>query len=447
MARNMTDGNPVKHIISFAFPLLLGNLFQQTYNIVDAAIVGRYLGPESLAAVGASSSVQFLVLGFCIGICAGFAIPVAQRFGAKEYKSMRGYVFNGAVLTALIGAIVTLICVILCTQILHILLTPNDIFKNAYIYLVIIFAGIPFSLLYNYLSGILRAIGDSKTPFLFLAISVALNIILDLFLIIVVKLGCAGAAIATIAAQGVSGLLCLIYIKRKIKLLHLSKKDCHFNGKYSVRLLVMGVPMGLQFSITAIGSMVMQSANNGLGSVYISAFTAAMRIKQLFMCPFDALATAVSTFCSQNLGAGKIDRIKLGIRKGVMIGVLYGIFAGVILIFSGRILSLMFVSSKAVAVLDASAKYLACLGFFYWALGILNVCRLCVQGIGYSGRAVLSGAVEMVARIFVSSVFVPIYGFNAICFADQAAWVMACMYIVPVCMWCVRKEQRNKKAV
>ncbi len=443
----MTEGNPVKHMISFAFPLLLGNLFQQTYNIVDAAIVGRYLGPKSLAAVGASSSVQFLVLGFCIGICAGFAIPVAQRFGAKEYKSMRGYVFNGAVLTALVGIIVTLICVILCTQILHLLLTPDDIFKNAYIYLVIIFAGIPFSLLYNYLSGILRAIGDSRTPFLFLAISVALNIILDLFLIIVVKLGCAGAAIATIAAQGVSGIMCLAYIKRKIKLLHLSKKDCHFNGKFASRLLVMGVPMGLQFSITAIGSMVMQSANNGLGSVYISAFTAAMRIKQLFMCPFDALATAVSTFCSQNLGAGKIERIKLGIKKGVMIGVLYGIFAGVILICSGRILSLMFVSSEAVDVLDASAKYLACLGFFYWALGILNVCRLCVQGIGYSGRAVLSGAVEMVARIFVSSVFVPIYGFNAICFADQAAWVMACMYIVPVCIWCINKEQRNKKVV
>lgn len=447
MAKNMTEGNPVKHMISFAFPLLLGNLFQQTYNIVDAAIVGRYLGPKSLAAVGASSSVQFLVLGFCIGICAGFAIPVAQRFGAKEYKSMRGYVFNGAVLTALVGIIVTLICVILCTQILHLLLTPDDIFKNAYIYLVIIFAGIPFSLLYNYLSGILRAIGDSRTPFLFLAISVALNIILDLFLIIVVKLGCAGAAIATIAAQGVSGIMCLAYIKRKIKLLHLSKKDCHFNGKFASRLLVMGVPMGLQFSITAIGSMVMQSANNGLGSVYISAFTAAMRIKQLFMCPFDALATAVSTFCSQNLGAGKIERIKLGIKKGVMIGVLYGIFAGVILICSGRILSLMFVSSEAVDVLDASAKYLACLGFFYWALGILNVCRLCVQGIGYSGRAVLSGAVEMVARIFVSSVFVPIYGFNAICFADQAAWVMACMYIVPVCIWCINKEQRNKKVV
>ena len=445
MAKSMTEGKPLKLILQFAMPLLAGNIFQQTYNIADAAIVGNYLGTNALAAVGASASVQFLVMGFCIGICCGFGIPIAQRFGAKDYKAMRSCIFHAGFLTIIVSAILTLTCALLCRPILNILSTPDDIYNNAYIYLLILFLGIPFTMLYNLLSGILRSVGDSNTPFMFLVFSTILNILLDLFCIIVLKWGCAGAAIATITAQAISGILCFVYIWKKFQVLKLSKEDCRIKGSVVTNMLVMGVPMGLQYSVTAIGSMVMQSANNGLGSVYISGFTAGMRIKQFAMCPFDAIATAVSTFCSQNLGAGKPARIKKGLREGIITGVLYGIFAGTVLIFFGGLLSRIFISADETEVLAASAKYLRCLGFFYWALGILNVCRMTVQGIGYPGRAILSGAVEMVARIAVSKIFVPLYGFTAICFADQSAWVSAVLYIVPVCFLCIKRISKEKQ--
>lgn len=445
MAKSMTEGKPLKLILQFALPLLLGNIFQQTYNIVDAAIVGRYLGTKALASVGASASVQFLVMGFCIGICCGFGIPIAQRFGAKDYDAMRSFIFHGGFLSVIVAVLLTTLCALLCPQILELLSTPADIYSNAYSYLLVMFLGIPFTILYNLLSSILRAVGDSKTPFLFLVISTVLNILLDLFFIIILKWGCAGAAIATITAQAVSGILCFIYIWKKFSILKLSKKDCKVKGSAIRMMLIMGVPMGLQYSITAIGSMVMQSANNGLGSVYVSGFTAAMRIKQFAMCPFDAIATAVSTFCSQNLGAGKMERIKQGLRQGIATGVAYGAGIGLVVIFFGGILSQLFISKEETEVLAASAQYLRCLGYFFWSLGILNVCRMCVQGLGYSGLAIFSGAIEMVARIVVSLVFVPKYEFDAICFADQSAWVSAVFYIVPVCIYCVRKISKEAK--
>ena len=426
MATSMVKGNPMKLMLQFAFPLLIGNLLQQTYNIIDAAIVGQALGPEALASVGASSSVQFLVLGFCMGSCTGFSVPVAKYFGAGKLDKMRDYIFNGALLAALIAAVLTTFCSLLCAPILHLLSVPSDIFADAYAYPLVIFLGIPFSILYNYLSSILRAVGDSRTPFLFLAFSAILNIFLDLFCIIILHLGCAGAAIATISAQ----------------LLLPTKENRTLRKDAAQELLAMGIPTGLQFSITAIGSMVMQSANNGLGSVYVSAFTAAMKIKQFMMCPFDAISTAASVFCSQNLGAGQSKRIHQGLRQGVLVGVGYGAFAGVIMILFGRPLTKLFIVSSAFEAINASAKYLRCLGFFYWMLGILNVCRMVTQGLGYSGRAVFSGVMEMLARTIVCLGFVGAFGFIAICFADQAAWLAACCYIGPTCLYCVKKSTK-----
>lgn len=446
MTKSMTEGKPLPLVLQFAVPLLIGNLLQQTYNIIDAAIVGRILGPDALAGVGASSSVQFLVLGFCIGVCCGFGIPVARSFGAQDYEKMRSDIFHGMVLTGLFAVVLTVLCALLCPQILRLLSTPEDIYTNAYQYLLIIFLGIPFNLLYNLLSGIFRSVGDSRTPFMFLAFSTVLNIGLDLFFIIVLHLGCAGAALATVISQAVSGILCYLYMRKKMPILRLNRQECRLDGHTVKMMLAMGLPMGLQYSITAIGSMVMQSANNGLGSVYVSGFTAGMRIKQFAMCPFDALATGVSVFCSQNLGAGRIQRIKTGIRRGTLVGILYGVFAGLVLVFFGRTLSLLFVSGENAAILDASAKYLRCLGCFYWSLGILNVCRMSTQGLGFSGRVVFAGMMEMAARIGVSLVLVPIFGFTAICFADQSAWLAACIYIVPTCLHCVRIcEKRAKK--
>lgn len=439
MSNSMTQGNPLKVMLQFAFPLLIGNLLQQTYNIIDAAIVGQSLGAQALASVGASTSVQFLVLGFCMGSCTGFGIPVAKYFGAGDLKHMKNIIFNGAVLTAVIAVIITVLCTLLCPWILQILSVQSDIYANAYSYLMIIFLGLPFTLLYNYLSSILRAVGDSRTPFLFLAFSAVLNIFLDLFFILVAGWGCAGAAFATIAAQAISGILCLIVIIRRMEVLWLSKENRVVRGDSITELLQMGLPTGLQFSITAIGSMVMQSANNGLGGDYVSAFTAGAKLKQFTMCPFDAIATSVSVFCSQNYGAGKIDRIHKGLRQGIAVGVGYGLFAGLILIFAGRPLSMIFVSKDASGVLDASAKYLRCMGYFYWSLGILNVTRMVTQGLGHSGRAFFSGVMEMIARTIVSLGFVETFGYTAICFADQTAWIAACCYIAPTCLYCLKK--------
>ena len=439
MSNSMTQGNPLKVMLQFAFPLLIGNLLQQTYNIIDAAIVGQSLGAQALASVGASTSVQFLVLGFCMGSCTGFGIPVAKYFGAGDLKHMKNIIFNGAVLTAVIAVIITVLCTLLCPWILQVLSVQSDIYANAYSYLMIIFLGLPFTLLYNYLSSILRAVGDSRTPFLFLAFSAVLNIFLDLFFILVADWGCAGAAFATIAAQAISGILCLIVIIRRMEVLWLSKENRVVRGDSITELLQMGLPTGLQFSITAIGSMVMQSANNGLGGDYVSAFTAGAKLKQFTMCPFDAIATSVSVFCSQNYGAGKIDRIHKGLRQGIAVGVGYGLFAGLILIFAGRPLSMIFVSKDASGVLDASAKYLRCMGYFYWSLGILNVTRMVTQGLGHSGRAFFSGVMELIARTIVSLGFVAAFGYTAICFADQTAWIAACCYIAPTCLYCLKK--------
>ena len=443
MAKNMTEGKPIKLILQFAIPLLIGNILQQTYNLIDAALVGKILGEKALAAVGASSSVQFLVMGFCIGVCAGFGVPVAKSFGAGKLKEMRLDIFNAIILVCGLAVILTTACAVLCPWILHMLSVPGDIYADACDYLLIIFLGIPFSLLYNFLASILRSIGDSRTPFIFLAVSTVLNIVLDLVCILVLGWGCAGAAIATVAAQAISGICCLVYIIKKVKILHLEKEARRTDRKSFVKMLVMGFPMGIQYSITAIGSMVMQSANNGLGSVCVSGFTAGMRIKQFAMCPFDAVATGVSVFAGQNLGAKKMDRVRKGIKQGIAISVLYGIAIGLVLIFGGRTLTLMFVDKEAVAVLDASAKYLRCLGCFYWAIGFLNVARMTVQGLGYPGRAIFSGVTEMIARIVVSLVFVPMYGFSAICFADQTAWVSACLYIIPMCIICVKSAEKS----
>lgn len=443
MTKDMTKGSPIRLMLYFALPLLVGNLLQQTYNMVDTAIVGRYLGAQALASVGSTSSVQFLVLGFCMGVCNGFSIPVAKYFGAGDHSRMRHCITHAVVLTAGIAVIFTVACVVLCPQILRLLSVTEDIYADAYAYILVIFCGLPFTLLYNLLSCMLRAVGDSKTPFIFLAFSAVLNIILDLVCIIVFSWGCAGAAIATITSQAVSGICCLIFIFKRFRMLVPKAEDRKLSGNTFGMMIGMGVPMGLQFSITAIGSMVMQSANNGLGSVYVSAFTAAARIKQFAMSPFDAIATSVSVFCSQNAGAGEGARIRRGLFQGLVVGVSYGIVAGLVLIFFGRMLSQIFVTADAADVLDASAKYLRYMGYFYWSLGFLNVCRMCTQGLGFSGRAVFSGVMEMFARIFVSFVFVGSYGYTAICCADQTAWIMACVYIIPMCLHCIRKVCRE----
>ena len=432
---DMTVGSPVSLIIKFMIPMCLGNLFQQFYNIADSIVAGKFIGVNALAAIGSTGSLMFFVTGWLNGLSSGFAILVSQWFGAKQYDKMRHYVAMSIYLAAAFAIVMTIGFEALNEPILRLMNSPEDLMGSVKGYMGIIYAGLIVTAAYNSLAAFLRALGDSKSPLYFLIISAVINVFLDILFIVKIGMGVEGCAYATVIAQAISAVCCLIYIIKKFPILHLKKENFEVSFTSFRYLLAFGIPMGLQFSITAIGSMVMQSANNGLGGDYVSGFTAGVKLKQFTLCPFDAIGTAVSVFCSQNLGAGQSARI-------IALGIGYGVFAGLILIFFGRPLSMIFVSKDAAGVLDASAQYLRCMGFFYWTLGILNITRMVTQGLGYSGRAFFSGVTEMFARTIVSLCFVGQFGYNAICFADQTAWVAACCYIAPTCFYCVKKVTR-----
>ena len=440
----MTEGSPLKLIVQFSLPLLLGNIFQQAYNMVDAAIVGRVLGPASLGAVGSTGSIQFLILGFCFGLTTGFTIPIAQKFGARNYSEMRSYIFHSLALTIGLSALVTVFCSLLCSHIIRWVSVPEEIFHEAWLYLFIIFMGVPFTLTYNMLSGILRAVGDSRTPFVFLVISSVLNIVLDLVFIIVFNWGVAGAALATVLGQAVSGILCVIFILAKFEILHLKKEDCVWNWGKTSRLLGMGLPMGLQFSITAIGSIVIQVSNNKLGSIYVSAFAAGSKIKQLGISPFDAIASAVSTYASQNYGAGNFKRIKNGLLKGTLLSLgVAGLVVCPGMIFFCRELSMIFISAEDAEVLLYCSRYVRAIGYFFWLISLLQVFRLTIQGLGFSNLAIFSGVFEMIVRCAIGFGLVPMLKFNAIIIADPAAWAIAVFWCTPVLLWALRKIGKN----
>ena len=439
--KDMTSGSTMKLILGFAVPLLMGMLFQQVYSLVDTIIVGRFLGVSALAAVGATGSINFLIVGFCQGICNGFALPVAQRFGAKDYDGLRKYVGNSAVLAVLFGGAITLITVIACRPILQLMQTPSDIIDLSYNYIVVIFAGIPAIMLYNILSAYLRSLGDSVTPVIFLVISAGLNIGLDLLFIVTFKWGVFGAAFATVLSQAVSGILCLILIIKKFDILHLKRDDWKLDWDYTRYLLIMGLPMGLQYSITAIGSVILQSSVNTLGSTAVASMTAGSRISMFVVCPFDALGSTMATFGGQNVGAGRLYRLGRGLRSAVTLGAIYSALILVVLIFFGRDLILLFVNASEVTVIAQAKQFLVTNAAFYLMLALVNIVRFLIQGMGFSGFAVFAGVFEMVARALVGLVFVPIFGFIAACFASPLAWIFADCFLIPAFFHCRKKLQ------
>ncbi|MCI7086277.1 MAG: MATE family efflux transporter [Lachnobacterium sp.] len=439
--KDMTSGSTMKLILGFAVPLLMGMLFQQVYSLVDTIIVGRFLGVSALAAVGATGSINFLIVGFCQGICNGFALPVAQRFGAKDYDGLRKYVGNSAVLSIIFGGAITLITVIACRPILELMQTPADIIDLSYHYIVVIFAGIPAIMLYNILSAYLRSLGDSITPVIFLVLSAGLNIGLDLLFIVTFHWGVFGAAFATVLSQAVSGILCLILIIKKFDLLHLKREDWKLDWGYSRYLLIMGLPMGLQYSITAIGSVILQASVNTLGSTAVASMTAGSRISMFVVCPFDALGSTMATFGGQNVGAGRLDRLGRGLRSAVILGAIYSALILVVLIFFGRDLILLFVSAKEAAVIAQAKQFLVTNAAFYLMLALVNIVRFLIQGMGFSGFAVFAGVFEMVARTLVGLVFVPIFGFTAACSANPLAWIFADCFLIPAFFHCRKKLQ------
>ena len=311
----MTTGSPARHILSFAVPLICGYMLQQMYLIIDAAIVGRFIGVGALAAVGASTSITFLILGFCNGCCSGFAIPIAQSFGARDYAAMRSYVYNSIRLSVIIAVVLTILMSLLCTPILQLVETPKDIFGDAYKFLLITFFTIPFIIAYNLLSGWMRSLGNSRVPFYFLVLSSLINIILDFILIVGYKAGVEGAAFATMISQALAAYWCYMYIRKKMPVLLPKAEERNYQKTKVLTLLNNGIPMGLQFSITAIGIIMLQRANNALGTLYVATFVASLRVKYFFTCVLENLGVAMATYCGQNLGARKIQRIVMGIRS------------------------------------------------------------------------------------------------------------------------------------
>lgn len=444
-SREMTAGRALPLIFNFTMPLLMGNLLQQTYSLVDAAIVGKFLGINALASVGASTSVVFLILGFCNGCCGGFGIPVAQKFGARDYSTMRRYVSVSLQLAAVMSVVIAIITSILCGDILLMMRTPDIIFQDAYYYLLITFIGVPCTFFYNLLSSIIRALGDSKTPFWFLLFSTILNILLDLFCILVLDWGVAGAAIATAFSQGVSAVLCYRYMMRRFDILRGTPDERKFNAALARTLMYIGVPMGLQFSITAIGSIMLQSANNALGTACVAAFTAAMRIKMFFMCPLESLGIAMATYTGQNYGAGKPERIWMGVKASALMMIIYWAFTFCVLMLGARTFALLFVEASELEILKDTELFLHISVSFFPVLGLLCILRYTIQGAGYTNLAMLSGVSEMIARVLVSLYAVPAFGYLAVCFGDPTAWIAAVLFLVPAFIFVYRRLLRMRR--
>ena len=430
--KDLTNGPILKNIVKFCLPLMIGNLFQQFYNMADIIIVGQCIDQNALSAVGSVGSLNFLVIGSVIGLCTGFTVPVARCFGAQDFKGLKKYISNIIYATVALALIITVAAVSLTHPLLKMLNTPTDIYQDAYDYIVIIFSGIGATMLYNILASIVRALGDSKTPLYFLIFSSILNICLDLLLIEGFGMRVEGAAIATIFSQLVSGVLCLFYVIKKFPILRTTKETRGFDYKCIQRLLINGIPLALQFSITAIGSVMLQSCVNGLGVNIIAAVTMGGKTQLMITLPSETIGATMTVFCSQNLGAGKIDRIKKGVKRGAALAVGYSIIGFLVARYLGPYISLLFVNGEGnEAVIALAQQYINMGSFFYPVLSLLFLFRNSIQGLGYSSVAMFAGVFELIARAIMGYGFVNTLGYTAACVANPVAWVAADLFLIP----------------
>ena len=384
MKTDMTQGKPVKVLLGFTIPVFIGNVFQQFYNMVDAVVVGKFVGTKALAAVGSTGTIIFLIIGFLLGLTAGFTVLTAQKYGAGKMDEMRQTVGNALILTALISAVMTAVSMTGMHALLKFMHTPDDIFKDAYAYVMIICGGIFAQALYNILASILRALGNSKVPLYFLILSAMLNIVLDLVFIIVFKLGAPGAAWATIISQGVSGVLCLVYIWKFVPELRMKKEDWYFRRNLAAKQIGVGIPMGLQYSITAIGTMMVQSALNMLGSYAVAAFTASH-----------------------------------------FIGIVYSVVVGSFLFFAGKYFAYLFISDNIEEVLPMVAIYVKCVALFFIPLYFVNVLRNGIQGMGYGLLPMMDGVAELAGRGITATIAAGKSSYIGTCLASPVAWIFA----------------------
>lgn len=443
MTKDMTVGNPMKLILLFSLPVLLGNLFQQFYSMVDTIIVGQFLGEDALASVGASGSIMFFVLGFAMGLAQGFGVMVSQVFGAKDDKRLKHIVALSFMLTIIISIVLTAITVIYSRNLLEFMNTPENILDRANSYIVVIFWGIIASMFYNVLSGVLRGVGDSKTPLYFLLLSSGLNIVLDIFFIVALKLDVAGAAYATVISQGFSAVLCLIYMYKKFPILRTKREDYYFDVKSTLQMMSLGIPMALNYSIIAIGTMILQSAVNAFGSSAVAAFTAATKVEQLSTQTMPALGTTMSTFCGQNLGAGKFKRIFDGMKRGVLIGIGIAVLASFLCVVMGRPIVSLFLSNPTEEMMSYATQYLNTISCFFLFLSMIYLYRTSLQGLGRSIMPMISGIFEMFCRIGVVWLLLKPYGYWSVRLASPVAWIGAGVpLMITYIIW---KKQMKKK--
>lgn len=441
--QEMTSGRPLPLILGFMIPCMLSSFFYELYGIIDAIIVGRCLGVDALAAVGSTSSIQFMISGFCLGVCNGFVIPVAQAFGAREYEKLRRYVANSVWVASAMAAAVTFLVCSLCMPVLIWMKTPEHILGDAYKYIFIIFLGIPLLFGGNITSGIIRSLGNSRTPLYFSVISTIVNIILDVAAIRWLHMGVAGAAGATVISQFLVFALNMVYILTKCQVLRIRKEEWRLDRKIVGNLCRLGLPMGLQFSITAIGSVAVQTAVNTLGTACVASVTAAHKVMGLLGTPVEALGVTMTTYAGQNAGAGRVDRIKTGARIAVLIGCIYAVLEFGVLFFFGREITQLLVGSSETEVLEYVYRYFMYNGPAVVFLVLINVWRLAIQGMGYTGTAMFAGVFEMAARVGAAFLLVPSMGFQAVCLAAPLAWGFADLFLLWAYPEALRRLERQ----
>ena len=442
---DLTVGKPLFQILRFALPLVLGTLFQQLYSFADTVIVGRCLGTDALGAVGTTYSLNFLILGFVQGACVGFGIPVAETFGAKDQGGLRKYLFNGALLCVVLSVVFTLFTTLMAGPLLQLIHTPEELYADAVLYIRIIFLGIPATVLYNYASSVLRAMGDSQHPFYFLLAASVLNIGLDYLLIVPMGMGVDGAAIATVLSQLLSGGLCAFWFFTRTA----KQEELTFRGQSSLlsaghckRLAYIGFPMGFEYSVSAIGAVIMQDAINLLGSTAVAAQTAGEKIRQMFTLPMESVGMAMATYVGQNHGAHRTDRILQGIKDGCTIQLTYCVAAWVVIFFVKPYAVRLVLGDADPAVTAGAIQYLAIMSLLFCFHGLLMIFRNTLQGLGYSVQAIISGVGELIGRSLGGLLAVKTgLGYVGICLSNPFAWGLAMLY----CMFMVRRMLKREE--
>ena len=442
---DLTVGKPLFQILRFALPLVLGTLFQQLYSFADTVSVGRCLGTDALGAVGTTYSLNFLILGFVQGACVGFGIPVAETFGAKDKGGLRKYLFNGALLCVVLSVVFTLFTTLMAGPLLQLIHTPEELYADAVLYIRIIFLGIPATVLYNYASSVLRAMGDSQHPFYFLLAASVLNIGLDYLLIVSMGMGVDGAAIATVLSQLLSGGLCAFWFFTRTA----KQEELTFRGQSSLlsaghckRLAYIGFPMGFEYSVSAIGAVIMQDAINLLGSTAVAAQTAGEKIRQMFTLPMESVGMAMATYVGQNHGAHRTDRIQQGIKDGCTIQLTYCVAAWVVIFFVKPYAVGLVLGDADPAVTAGAIQYLAIMSLLFCFHGLLMIFRNTLQGLGYSVQAIISGVGELIGRSLGGLLAVKTgLGYVGICLSNPFAWGLAMLY----CMFMVRRVLKREE--